>query len=63
MSRLLARLLVTATDAILADSIFGDLEEERRRRASRSRVLATLWMARTTLADRAAGRVTSPCTK
>lgn len=50
MSRLLARLLATATDATLADSILGDLEEERGRRARRSRLRAAIWMARTTLA-------------
>lgn len=48
--RLFSRLLTASTDATLADSILGDLEEERGRRARRSPVLATLWMARTTLA-------------
>jgi predicted permease len=50
MSRILARLLIASTDAVLADSILGDLEEERGRRARRSRMLATLWMARAALA-------------
>lgn len=38
------------TDAALADSIAGDLEEQRRRRAERSRVMATIWVWRRSLA-------------
>jgi hypothetical protein len=38
------------TDATLADSIAGDLEEQRRQRAARSPVAATLWFWRTWLA-------------
>jgi predicted permease len=49
-TRFCARLLTASTDATLADSILGDLEEEWRRRARRSSAGATIWMARTTLA-------------
>ncbi len=38
------------TDAGLAESIAGDLEEQRRRRATRSRVLAEMWFWRRSLA-------------
>ncbi len=46
MSMLLHRLL----DANLAESILGDLEEERQRRARRSRLAARLWYWRASLA-------------
>lgn len=38
------------TDRALAESIAGDLEEQRRRRAGKSRVLAALWFWRRTAA-------------
>jgi putative ABC transport system permease protein len=38
------------TDAALAESIAGDLEEQRRRRAGKSRVMAKLWFWRRTAA-------------
>ncbi|MCR4376390.1 MAG: ABC transporter permease [Acidobacteria bacterium] len=43
MNDFLARLLIASSDAALADSILGDLEEGRRSRARRSRVAAALW--------------------
>jgi predicted permease len=39
----MSRVIRWLTDAPLADSILGDLEEQRRRRAKRSPVLARLW--------------------
>jgi predicted permease len=43
-------LLRWLTDAALADSIAGDLEEQRRRRATRSRGLAAMWFWRRAVA-------------
>jgi predicted permease len=44
------KLLRWVVNSELADSVAGDLEEERSRRAARSPGLATLWLWRTTLA-------------
>jgi hypothetical protein len=46
MRRVFHRLLRALTDRALADSIAGDLDELRGRRASRSRVAAALWFWR-----------------
>lgn len=47
VTKLFARMLASTTDAILADSILGDLEEERRRRAMSKPVQAAAWMTTT----------------
>jgi predicted permease len=46
MGRLMLPVLRWVSDTALAESIAGDLEEQRRQRAARSRVLAALWFWR-----------------
>src|SRR6185295_4553059 len=50
MTRLLLALLRALTDATAAEAIAGDLEEQRRQRAARSRMGAALWYWRELLA-------------